>query len=867
MSGQLTLEQKISAHIELGNSLPEVPLELKNNLNPAFELRTYQTEAFGRFLYYMSNERLRQRPSQLLFHMATGSGKTLIMAGAILYLYRKGYRNFLFFVNSTNIINKTRDNFLNPLSSKYLFAETVAFGDERIRIKEVDNFQAANVADINIVFSTIQGLHSRLNTPRENSITYDDFSDKKVVLISDEAHHINVETKKGKLRKEEEGDIISWERTVNRIFRASPDNILLEFTATVDFSIQEVSAKYFDKILFDYPLKQFRIDGYSKEVKVLQSDVELIWRALQALILSQYRRKVFEKQKKHIKPVLLFKSKTIAESKSFYTEFIEKIKALKKTDIASIRRRADATLEKCFDYFEMNGITIDNLIEELKNDFDEDKCIEINSKEESEEKQIAVNTLEDENNEYRAVFAVDKLNEGWDVLNLFDIVRLYDTRDAKQGKPGNTTISEAQLIGRGARYCPFQIEQTQPKYQRKYDEDIANELRICEELYYHSAYNPKYIQELNTALQEIGIKAKGTKEIQLQLKPEFKKSIFYTEGLVFLNEQIGYDRSGIFSLPNTITEHTFQVSLYTGAVQSTTIFENDASGRINTKWKDFYLKNFGSSILRKALSRLEFYQFNNLKSFLPNVLSIHEFITSEKYLGKIKLEIEGPEEKLNSLLPDEKLHFAINVLIKISESIQSDKIEFQGTEEFKPRPFAKVFKDKTMNVFVREDGDQEYGVPQSQTANTALQMDLSDKDWYVFHDNYGTSEEKYFVKFIDKTYDALKAKYDQIFLVRNEKHFQLFNFDDGKPIEPDFVLFLRKKEPELALHYQIFIEPKGAHLLLNDAWKETFLKLLKKRHKINVIWKTKKYTVWGMPFYNEAQRKKEFEDDFSLLIK
>lgn len=132
-----------------------------------------------------------------------------------------------------------------------------------------------------------------------------------------------------------------------------------------------------------------------------------------------------------------------------------------------------------------------------------------------------VNTLENENNEYRAVFAVDKLNEGWDVLNLFDIVRLYDTRDAKQGKPGNTTISEAQLIGRGARYCPFQIDQTQPKFQRKYDADIKNELRICEELYYHSAYNPKYIQELNTALQEIGIKAKESKEIQIELKMDF----------------------------------------------------------------------------------------------------------------------------------------------------------------------------------------------------------------------------------------------------------------------------------------------------------------------------------------------------------
>ena len=79
----LTLEQIISANIQSGISLPEVPLDLKNNLNPAFELRPYQTEAFGRFLYYLSNDRLRQKPAQLLFHMATGSGKTLIMAGAM----------------------------------------------------------------------------------------------------------------------------------------------------------------------------------------------------------------------------------------------------------------------------------------------------------------------------------------------------------------------------------------------------------------------------------------------------------------------------------------------------------------------------------------------------------------------------------------------------------------------------------------------------------------------------------------------------------------------------------------------------------------------------------------------------------------
>ena len=102
----------------------EIPVFLKDNLNPKFKLRPYQKEAFGRFFYCFNNKNFpnKEPPLHLLFNMATGSGKTLIMAGLILYLYKKGYRHFLFFVHSTNIIEKTKDNFLNPLYySKYLF--------------------------------------------------------------------------------------------------------------------------------------------------------------------------------------------------------------------------------------------------------------------------------------------------------------------------------------------------------------------------------------------------------------------------------------------------------------------------------------------------------------------------------------------------------------------------------------------------------------------------------------------------------------------------------------------------------------------------------------------------------------------------
>lgn len=863
-----TLEQKLSAVKEIGSPFPEVPNTIKNNLNPLFQLRPYQIEAFSRFIFYRNNPNICQKPTQLLFHMATGSGKTLIMAGAILYLYEQGYRNFIFFVNSTNIINKTRDNFLNFLSSKYLFSENITFGEKQVKIKEVESFQAVNQEDINIVFSTIQALHTRLNTPRENSITYDDFADKKIVLLSDEAHHINAETKKGKeLTKEEKEEIISWEGTVSRIFRANSDNILLEFTATIDFSNTDIVKKYSDKLLFDYPLKQFRIDGYSKEVKVLQADIPQIERGLQALILSQYRRKIFEQYKKIIKPVILFKSKTINESKIFFEDFVNTIKNLKTEDLQKINERDnDRAIKKAFKYFEDNNIALENLISEIKEDFSLEKCIEINSKEESEEKQIAVNTLEDETNEYRAIFAVDKLNEGWDVLNLFDIVRLHDTRDAKDGKPGKTTMSEAQLIGRGARYCPFQIVETQPKYQRKYDEDIERELRICEELYYHSAYNPRYIQELNTALQEIGIKAKESREIPLQLKLDFKESELYKNGFIFLNDRRKYDRSDISTLPALTTEQSYKVRLRTGIIKSSIIFESAEQEGIDTRQKDYHLADFRQNILRKAINKLEFYQFNNLKSFLPNLESISEFITSKNYLEKVKVEVEGNANQIKNLTPQQKLDIVIEVLEKVSPAIISDKVEFEGTPEFKPYEINKTFKDKTLNIYVREGSDQEYGVGQKETNNPDLKLDLSNKEWYVFNDNYGTSEEKYLIKFINKTYDELKAKYSKVYLVRNEKYFQLYNFDDGRAMEPDFVLFLEKKGIGQVLHYQIFIEPKGEHLLREDEWKENFLRTLKEKAEIQVLWKTKKFIVWGMPFYNEQLRKVEFENEFGKII-
>jgi type III restriction enzyme len=628
-----------------------VPDFIYSNLRSIFIPRPYQQEAFGRFVFYWERQREKNTPTQLLFHMATGSGKTLIMAGLIIFLFQKGYRNFLFFVNSTNIVEKTKDNFFNPASSKYLFADSISIGGKQIEIKEVDNFQSSDEGGINIVFSTIQGLHSKLNTPRENSLTYEDFQDNKIVFISDEAHHINAETKKKNLPLEEKENILSWEQTVNRIFNSNIENVLLEFTATVDFSLPEIFEKYRNKLLFDYPLKQFRLDGYSKEVKLLQSGLLPFDRAFQGILLSQYRKKIFEKNKKYIKPVILFKSRTIKESEAFFVEFESKMKRLEVADLKKNQHsQNDSVIRNIFKFLQSNQVSLDDFVEELKDDFSPEKLISVNSKNESEQKQWAINSLEREENLYRSVFAVDKLIEGWDVLNLFDIVCLYDTK-ATDRKPVKTTMAEAQLIGRGARYCPFQITDAQPYFKRKFDNNPDHELKIGEELFYHCGYNPVYIRELNDALIQIGIKSKDDKQKIIVQKNKKEKR---PDAKLILSKLIA---------------QPFVIILKNRHSVSADPFDSKGLALSESAEREYNFSEVSEPMVRKAINQSDFCHFANLKKMFPDLNSISQWIHSSDYLNKIKIRVLENKNSVEPLTAKEKLGIVVKVLDEISFSL------------------------------------------------------------------------------------------------------------------------------------------------------------------------------------------------------
>ena len=840
------LYEKINNWKEI-DAYAELPLSVSKNLRQSFDLRPYQKEAFCNFITYFESK-VRQKPTQTLFHMATGSGKTLIMAGLMLYLYKHGYRNFLFFVHLSNIVKKTKENFLNPASPKYLFAEEINIGGERIKVKEVSNFQDVDENAINICFSTIQGLHSDMFSVKENALSLDDFEGQKIVMISDEAHHLNASTRNLTTAEEEENR--TWEYTVSRLFQSNPENVLLEFTATCDTENREIKAKYENKIVFNYPLSVFREDKYSKEIMTFRSDSNIIDRCMQAMILSQYRLKVFQDKRLNVKPVVMFKSKTIAENKNNFNAVIEEVSKLTGAKIQQVMdniRGSVVVMQSAYEYFLGNGISFDQLAQEIKDDFSLEHCISANEDGDVEKNQLMLNSL--------------------------DIVRLYETRDGKGNandgsyKPGKTTIEEAQLIGRGARYCPFQLDTEQPKYQRKFDNDVDNPMRVCETLYYHCWNETRYISELHTALREIGLDLDNVKTCHYRLKESFKDDEVYKYGYVFVNERLTMSRDSVDGLLPAVRDKIYNVSISTGKGGTDIVMDEVASAdksiknyTVTKKIKDIAAINY--STVEKALRQFDVFKFNTLKAYFPQLNSTHMFVENEKYLGNVQISLTTKYEKPTMYL---WYKACVSVFGKIANYVSSIEETYAGSNEFKTIRLNEIIRDKTVNYTQPHLGG--IGFSQSDPSVDANdRFDLQQADWFAFNDNFGTSEEKALVSYFRQYVSELQHKYDKVFLIRNERQLHLYSFEDGQRFEPDYIIYLWKKDKVSSEQIIVFVEPKGTHLIEAESWKEKFLLQLEERAVPTRVFKDdNKYKIWGFHFFNRENRSVEFAGDMQRL--
>jgi type III restriction enzyme len=77
---------------------------------------------------------------------------------------------------------------------------------------------------------------------------------------------------------------------------------------------------------------------------------------------------------------------------------------------------------------------------------------------------------------------------------------------------------------------------------------------------------------------------------------------------------------------------------------------------------------------------------------------------------------------------------------------------------------------------------------------------------------------------------------------------------------------MTKQDNNITDQYQIFIEPKGSHLIEKDLWKEEFLLQIEESGiPIKTLVNDNNYKIIGFPFFNKADRQAQFNEAMSKL--
>ncbi|MFU2076983.1 DEAD/DEAH box helicase family protein [Avibacterium endocarditidis] len=882
--------------------LLEIPEFVSNNLK--FNFFDWQKAALENFLIFDRTSELddfpdlKNKPTHLLFHMATGAGKTMMMAALMLYYYEKGYRHFLFFVNQNNIVDKTENNFVDSSHHKFLFTPKILQGDKVIPIKKVETFSEFSDG-IEIKFTTIQKLYNDIHIERENQTTLADLHKLNIVMLGDEAHHLNAQTKKGKQNtldwevelsgkaSSEEIERKGWEHMVLELLLNkngnTSKNVLLEFTATLPEN-DDVAKKYADKIIAKFALKEFLQAGYTKQINLVSSKLAKKERVLHALLFAWYRHQIaIQYGITNFKPVMLFRSKTIDDSWADYQTFLQWTESANGQDFDFLttltqnlsdggteNEQGKTRTEQVLQFMREHNLTMSHLANWVKENYQPHNVIITNSqtnKSKSEktdtDTEKLLNNLEAADNPIRAIFTVERLTEGWDVLNLFDIVRLYEGQNGggsnkKVGKTAAATVSEKQLIGRGVRYFPFAFEDKLPN-KRKFD-GVEHELKVLEELFYYTFdEQSRYISELKTELRKDGYIPENTDKIKVRfaIKPELAQNESFKNLLIWSNKKVpnpnakanNADSLRALNQPLSITVHS------NGLLQETQ-FNTDELNQLgieNNHSKTLTIGEIEQHIFDKAIhikgkNSNSLFHFDRLQEKL-GIKSRRELQTD--LMQDWKVEFLGLDSNL-TISSDEKLKACLIVLETAEQHLKQSDTPFIGTKEFTAKTLWEIF-----------------GQPKEKwVSKDTVKTEVAKPEWYAVDNFAGTDLEASLVQFVKERMGNWESKCD-FHLLRNEEVLKLSNFDNGEGFMPDFILLLKDKTRatlnniNACLHYQIFIEPKGAHLTEKDQWKENFLQTITAEYgKDKIIQKdTPYYRLIGLPFYTE--KSSDFIDKFN----
>ncbi|GAA9998659.1 hypothetical protein VN1070_05310 [Helicobacter pylori] len=450
-----------------------------------------------------------------------------------------------------------------------------------------------------------------------------------------------------------------------------------------------------------------------------------------------------------------------------------------------------------------------------------------------------MNSLEDRDNPKRVIFSVDKLNEGWDVLNLFDIVRLKNKASQK-----NTT-KDAQLIGRGARYYPFSYNDLKPSqiefYQRKFD--LFNPLNTLERLDYHAVYDSEFIAKLNNELQDLGLGFVNEKQT-IPLTPTKRFKCYYASNTKNKKKNL-FNKD--YTDPVKVKLQSLHVPLFAFGVREKKVdFKEKNKGDttyyiphtldkipLNYFLKALNLKNLDFKTLKKAFKK---HAFNNKVGFI------------ECYISPLKTNFHK-----NQKFDDNKilLKLAVYIIENLKDTLlkEQDKYDVSALE-----------------------------LKEFETHNRSLIASKFEKDipyeWLLFKDmrKLDSDLEREFLDFINDHKEVLDKKFKEWCVLRNDHFTELKVFCNienspyyAQGFEPDFILFAQTHSDEF-LGFTCYMEAKGEHLEHSNAWKEEFLEMLE-----NATLKShnKKLDLKGLPFFTLKNRvvNSEFTIAFNQIFK
>lgn len=840
----------------------ETPEYITNNMVHTF--RYYQDAALRFFHYAQTDAAFRFRNvNHVLFNMATGSGKTDLMAGLILYLYQEhGYQNFLFLVNTNGVLNKTIDNLTNQSSEKYLYTPTIEIDGERIEIRQVETFpktQSKNT--IYLKLATVQRIAADIYTQKENSMGEEDYARDKTVILGDEAHHYSASTKSEKETEQ------SWEKAISTILNANEENRLLEFTATIDLENKNVYEKYKDKVLYRYALDRFIKDKYSKNVKRIQSSNTDIDNMLNVILLSEYRRRyALEAHEVYMKPVIMFKSQRVDASNEAHEQFnnlvdtltVESLRTFLDRQVQIATEDDSETLALAHDYYRQHDDLV-AVVRDIKREMNPNRIINANDTSQSgileKGHYEALNSLESPSNLYRVIFAVARLTEGWDVLNLFDIVRLSD--DPKVRGTKATTMSEAQLIGRGARYYPFLLNEER-SFTRRFDDDGKDSL-IMETIHYHTINEPQYLKNLVNALDEMNLPTGEDKRnplIDVKVKPSFKRTNVWKNGKIYYNETVEVADSYYDSLEKYGVNTKEDVKIpYISTLKELSYKDTEVHEDYSNTY-DVAL-TFDRRYLEKVMNRLSFFHFANLKKYIPLLTSREEFL-GEQWLNIFNrtIYVTIPQTMDSSILtPVEKLNILERYFIDLSEQIKAGYSKERGTGKFIGYPIKEYIANYRKRVPNYDTGKYMQNEPQN------VQRYELKEDYFVYDSAIINNTEKQLIDRIAERVEELEEVYNDVYLIRMDENMHRESAKNNRlklhqfgtdyeemhlaGFQPDFILYLQDTD----YFIQIFIEPKGRNIE-EEQWKEDLLMYINE-HEAEIMFEdeTEDVRIKGVKFY------------------